>query len=202
MKINILLNRSKADIENLKKNTQKVVLPKGAKKKVKEHLELLNLYPELLTKIRDVAFTKDIEFKDIGVKKSIKSVFEEPKYKKVLDDYLVEKEKLKNKSTKDAINFECYKGLDEDIGKLEEIFDMAIEGLQLIEKDIKEENFASVEVVCDVSVIISRLGQLYNLYGYYLEDIGGLAEFTVTRITFQGVIQNLEELFQELEKGV
>ncbi len=201
MRIDMLLNRSKTDIENLKKNTEKIVLPKESKEKLKESLKLLNLYPKLLTQFRDIRFIKDITFEDIGVKKCVKSAFKEPKYKKVLDDYLIQKQKLKNKSIRDTVNFECYERLDEDIDKLEDIFDIAIKGLQLIEEDIKQENFASIEVICDVNSLIARLGQLFNLYGNYLEDINGLGEYTVTSIAFQGMIQNLEELFSELEKG-
>lgn len=202
MKINVLLGESKKEIEKVKEEINKSVKSITNYGKKNEDLEFISflgnkIFPDTIKPM----FIKDTHYKqgEIKVKKCVKNALKENKYKQKLYEYLKRKTKNKNASFDDAFTYECYEGLNEDLEVLEDIFDVIKQGLALIKEDIEKEIYSSVDLQGFIVTLVSRLSQLYNIYGFYLEDINCLAEYTVYWNLFAGIIQTLSDGFEKSE---
>lgn len=200
MKINFILGESKKEIEKVKEEINKSVKSITNYGKKNEDLEFINflankMFPNLIKPM----FIQDTHYEKgkIKVKKCVRNALKENKYKQKLYEYLKRKTKNKNASSDDSFKYECYEGLNEDLEVLEDIFDVIKEGLTLIKEDVEKEIYSSVDLQAFIVTLVSRLSQLYNIYGFYLEDINCLAEYTVYWNAFDGIIQTLSDEFEK-----
>lgn len=196
MRILEIINETKKDIKKAKskskKNNKKVELSEKQWKALKMMPDFMDFYRKM--------FTQDTKYKDGFIKKSVKSAFNESKYRKKLNEYVEAKEKNKNSSFEGILKFQNYERLNEDLNNLDEMFNLIQEGLEIIIDDIKLNHTADIDLFALITTLISRLAQLYNIYGYYLEDINGLAEYTVYCNLFEYILRILEEdIFSKLK---
>ena len=200
MKINFLLEETKRNLEKTKKNINKGVKINKKWENKKGDLEILDLAVGMLENTK-AFFIKDTHYKEgkIRVKKCVRNAFNELKYQKKLREYLKIKKQKINNSIEDNLNFECYEGLNEDLNVLEDMFDLITQSISVVKEDIEKETYTSVDLLAVTTTLISRLAQLYNIYGYYLEDIDGLAQYTVIYTMLQNLIMLLEKIFKKLK---
>lgn len=192
-------------INSNKKYIQRATLePKRNNKTIKlseSELEALERMPTLMEQYREI-FTQDKKYGDGFIQKSVKSAFNDYKYKKKLDEYIKTKVKNKNSSIEGSLNFECYEKLNEDLNYLDEIFYLVNKGLKIIINDIKLNYTADIDLVSSTTTLIARLSQLYNIYGNYLLDINAPAQYTVFCNLFECILRVLEEsIFSKLKGG-
>lgn len=201
MKINFILGESEKQIKKVKEEINKsikAITNYGNKNKDLEFFDFLanKIFPDLIKPM----FIEDTHYKQgkIKIKKCVRNALKENKYKQELSEYLKRKIKNRSASPDDLFKYECYEELNEDLEVLENIFDVVIEGLALIKEDIEKEIYSSVELQAFIVTLISRLSQLYNIYGFYLEDTNCLGQYTVFWNMFDGIIKMLSD---ECEKS-
>lgn len=201
MKIDYLLEDTREQLEEVKKNIKKSINIEKSWSNQEKDLEMLKKFPEMFDYIKSM-FVKDTHYETgtLKVKKCVRNAFKDVKYMKKLSKYLKMRSLKKNDSVEDTINFQCYEGLIEDLDVLEDIFDLIFEALPVIHEDIENKTYISFSLLCNIIALVSRLSQLYNIYGFYLEDINGLAEYTVNWNMFGAMIKILGDINDELEK--
>lgn len=199
MRILEIINSNRKYIERAtsepKRDNKTIKLSKSA-------LEALEEMPNIMENYRKI-FTQDKKYEDGFIQKSVKSAFNDYKYKKKLDEYIKTKVKNKNSSFEGNLTFECYEKLNEDLNYLDEIFYLVNKGLKIIINDIKLNYTADIDLVSSTATLIARLSQLYNIYGNYLIDINAPAQYTVFYNLFACILRILEEsIFSQLKGDI
>lgn len=200
MKIDFILGESKKEIKKVKGKINKSVKSITNYGKKNEDLEYVSflankIFPDIIKPM----FIQDTHYKKgkIKVKKCVRNVFKENKYKQKLYEYLKVKAKDKNASLLDFCKYHDFEELNEDLEVLEDVFNVVVEGLTLIKEDVEKEIYSSVDLQAFINILITRLSQLYNIYGIYLEDLNCLAEYTSFWNMFVGITKILSDIFEK-----
>lgn len=176
------------------KNIVDVKVPKNTERLIKDCLHNIKIFNSTLP-VMERVFTEDQNYKNGFCQKSVINALKEPKYERYLKDYSqkIKKESMLNEDN--LLEYYICNRLFTNLVEMRATFKVLKTGLNVLIKNLQKSNVANAKdlTVC-LSFLITRLSKLFDIYGYYLKDIGGNEAYEDDKKGYEIILKTLHAL--------